>query len=493
MFPLHRECELKSQTQAPATTLPSDGNDVPSAAYRLALVAIFLVAIVLRILRAQLPDDTVYADDVFQILEPAHRLVFGYGYVAWEYVAGIRNWVLPGAVALILGSLDRIGIDQPEVYGPIITGIAILVSLIPIDVARRTAQLLGGVRAGLLAAIGAAIYPPLLFAAQKITPEIIAGYALAAALLFSLKAGRGSAAASGLLCGIVTGLRIHYAPALLVIIWIVFVRRQRDLTSVGIALVAGAAAFSVFGVVDWLTWGIPFVSYARAIEVNIVYGVAAKFGEMPPFYYITLFPFGIGLALIASLDWQRTCWLLIPALVVLFVHSLIGHKEPRFVFAIHALTVTAIAIPLADWTRPAAKRRLLGAAVCLCSVFVCIKSYLVTSQPVALIVADYRAAISALRTQSDMQALAAYGVGLYNFPGAYWLHRNIPIIQEANVPAKGIPGGVTHIIVNTGTPVIDGFETMRTFDHLEIRKRLVIVPGTPLPPIDWSMPAIFAW
>lgn len=473
--------------------ISAGSGDMPGNAYRLAVVVIFLVAIAMRILRAQLPDDTFYADDVFQILEPAHRLAFGYGYVPWEFVAGVRNWLLPGLLALILGGLNSIGLGQPEFYGPIITGLAILISLIPIDVARRSAQLLGGERAGLLAAIGAAIYPPLLFASQKITPEILAGYALAAALLFALKTGRRSAAASGLLCGIVSGLRIHYGPALLVIVWIVFVRRQRDVTSVVVALASGAAAFSMFGVVDWLTWGMPFVSYVRAIEVNILYGVAARFGEMPPYFYVAAFPFGICLALIAALDWQRTRWLLMPILVVLLVHSLIGHKEPRFVFAIHALTITAIAIPLADWIRPTNARRLLGMGICLCSVFVCLKSYLVPSLPGALLVADYRAAISDLRTEPDMRALAAYGVGLYNFPGAYWLHRNIPIIHEEQLPPQGVPTGVTHIIVSADTPEVDGFQTTRAFDYLEVRRRVGIVPEAPLPPIDWSMPPIFAW
>ena len=33
----------------------------------------------------------------YQSLEPAHRLVFGYGMLAWEFIEGARNWALPGA------------------------------------------------------------------------------------------------------------------------------------------------------------------------------------------------------------------------------------------------------------------------------------------------------------------------------------------------------------------------------------------------------------
>lgn len=477
----------------PTRPPPCDSDKASSSGYGAATVAIFLIALALRVWRAQLPDDTAYADDVFQMLEPAHRLVFGYGYVAWEFVAGIRNWLLPGVLALILEGLSKMGLDQPETYGPAVTGLAIIISLVPIEVARRTAHLLGGHRAGLLAAAGTAIYPPLLFAAQKITPEILAGYILAAALLLALRTSRRSGAASGLLCGFVAGLRLHYAPALLVIAWVIFVRRQRDWTSVSFAAASGAASFSLFGLVDWLTWGIPFVSYLRAIEVNILYGVAARFGEMPAYFYIGAFPFGMGLALIAALDWPRTRWLLLPVAAILLVHAMIGHKEPRFVFAIHALIVAAIAVPLADWTRKGAERRPLAVAVCLCSIAICAKSYLMPGQPGALLVADYRSAIADLRAEPDMRALAAYGVSLYDFPGAYWLHRNIPIIHEENIPSTGIPSGVTHIVVVAGAPATDGFEIVRTYTQLEVRKRANTVPEAVLPPVDWSMPSIFSW
>ena len=38
-------------------------------------------------------DDGIYwPDEIHQSLEPAHRLVFGYGLIAWEFIEGARNW-----------------------------------------------------------------------------------------------------------------------------------------------------------------------------------------------------------------------------------------------------------------------------------------------------------------------------------------------------------------------------------------------------------------
>lgn len=465
----------------------------PDQAYRIMIAAIFLVAIALRVLRAQLPDDSAYPDDLFQMLEPAHRLVFGYGYVAWEFIVGIRNWLLPGLLALVLRGLVAIGLDQPESYGPAVIGLSVILSLIPIEAARRAAQLIGGARAGILAAACAAIYPPMIYAAQKITPEILAGYAFACALLFALKTDRRSAVVSGLLCGVVAGLRFHYVPALLAIAWFIFTRRGRTPTEIIWAVGAGLASFSLFGVVDWITWGVPFVSYVRAIEVNILYGVASQFGVMPVYFYVAVFPFGVALIALAAVNWQRTKWFVVPAAIILIVHSMIGHKEPRFVFAIHVLTVTTIAIPLSDWTGNNAPRRPLALAICFCMIFMCAASFLRAPQPIARLSADYHAAISELRTEPNLRALAVYGVSIYYFPGAYWLHENIPIIQaqDAQIP-ENIPSGVSHIIVGPGTPAIDGFETVRAFDQLELRRRSTINPDAPLPPIDWSMPMIFS-
>ena len=40
-----------------------------------------------------------WPDEVHQSLEQAHRLVFGYGFVPWEYQLGARSWILPGLLA----------------------------------------------------------------------------------------------------------------------------------------------------------------------------------------------------------------------------------------------------------------------------------------------------------------------------------------------------------------------------------------------------------
>src|SRR5438445_9338091 len=61
-------------------------------------------------------DDGIYwPDEIYQSLEPAHRLVFGYGIVPWEFIDGARNWAFPAFVAGLF-QVGRLFGDDPRGY-----------------------------------------------------------------------------------------------------------------------------------------------------------------------------------------------------------------------------------------------------------------------------------------------------------------------------------------------------------------------------------------
>jgi phosphatidylinositol glycan class B len=57
------------------------------------------LAILLRLQPILVEPSAVWPDEIFQTSEPAHRLVFGSGLVAWEFQLGERSWLLPGIIA----------------------------------------------------------------------------------------------------------------------------------------------------------------------------------------------------------------------------------------------------------------------------------------------------------------------------------------------------------------------------------------------------------
>jgi hypothetical protein len=84
---------------------------------RWVLAASLALGLVLRLLIVFGGDEgIIWPDEVYQSFEPAHRLVFGYGFVAWEFIDGARNWALPGLVAFWLKLCALLGGDSPFVY-----------------------------------------------------------------------------------------------------------------------------------------------------------------------------------------------------------------------------------------------------------------------------------------------------------------------------------------------------------------------------------------
>src|SRR5205823_6543356 len=92
----------------------------PSVAERraglLLLVAALAVGGLLRLWLALTEIGVFHSDEIFQSLEPAHWLIFGYGLLPWEFVQGARSWAFPGFCAALLELASLIGLGQPAAY-----------------------------------------------------------------------------------------------------------------------------------------------------------------------------------------------------------------------------------------------------------------------------------------------------------------------------------------------------------------------------------------
>jgi hypothetical protein len=141
-------------------------------------------------------------------------------------------------------------------------------------------------------------------------------------------------------------LRISYAPcALMPVATLVLSKRWRLL----IPLALGASGpLLLFGVVDWVTWGAPFVSFTRYVQFNMIDGKAAQFGIEAPDYYLRLIrtqlPHTIWLVAALCLFGARAGWL--PTLTACGTVALLGtqgHKEARFVVLFWPLCLIAAA------------------------------------------------------------------------------------------------------------------------------------------------------
>ncbi|CAA7031370.1 unnamed protein product [Microthlaspi erraticum] len=76
---------------------------------------IFLLCLAFRVVNALLIQTYFNPDEHWQSLEVAHRNVFGYGYLTWEWKRGIRSYLHPMTFAFLYKVLQLTGLDTPYV------------------------------------------------------------------------------------------------------------------------------------------------------------------------------------------------------------------------------------------------------------------------------------------------------------------------------------------------------------------------------------------
>jgi hypothetical protein len=236
-----------------------------------------------------------------------------------------------------------------------------------------------GIQGTWIAGLFTALWPDLWLMAPHPLEEILAADILVPAIyLIGVADNLKRVAWAGFLLGMAFTLRLQLAPAI-AIAGIVLCGRPpwRWLA----ALPAGAAPVLAVGLLDWATWGEPFRSFWLNIYLNVFRGVAAhEFGTEPLTYYIFMM----------GLDWFWTfpvilvlAWFgarRVPlagslALVILLTHSLISHKEYRFIFPAIALAIPLAGLGLAELAArlqqagALSRGRIFLGAVLLCGPF----------------------------------------------------------------------------------------------------------------------------
>ena len=213
-----------------------------------------LAAFVLRVAAGLAGDWYVRPDEVFQYLEQAHRLVFGYGQVFWEFRFGMRSWLLPAIPALPIFLCKLAGLAHPDFYIPAVkifnSALSLALPLGMYGFARHAA----GERAGRYALLFGCFWHEFVVFASHTFAEQYAAFALFAALaLLTPKAGAARLVCAGFLLGAVCAMRFPYAPAVAVLALALL--RAYPLRLWLPAAAAAVCALLLWGWLDFATWG----------------------------------------------------------------------------------------------------------------------------------------------------------------------------------------------------------------------------------------------
>ena len=458
------------------------------------LVLLVLIAVGSRLVPIVFVPSVHWGDEIFQAIEPAHRLVYGYGLVPWEFQLGMRSWLLPGAVAGLM-EVSRLVGDGPEYYLPVVaTGFALLASA-PVLCCFLWARRWFGLAGAFAAAALVAIAPELVYFGARTLTETAAAHLLVIGC-FLLESGypdssRRRLFAAGILLGLACLLRIHLAPAVaLVMLWKSWGRWRERLPVV----VAGGLVAILFGaVLDWLTLGYPLASLWRNFLFNVIDGVSSDFGTEKWNFYLLgeLGLWGSALLFIvaAALLGARVLPVLLAAAVAIVgVHSGVAHKEYRFIYPAVLLIMVLAGLGIAQLTEWAAewlgrrgvKKHLAGAAsaALLLGYSGVLMLGVWTNPTMAQLRSRVHDNLLAMSFTAKLPAIC--GVGLYGAEGRDWvmyggysrLHRPLPMYWPANQAelAAAAPAFDT-LLYSVAPPPALGFETTACFGEICVARR----------------------
>ncbi len=323
-----------------------------SVAERFDLAQALALALVLRL--AVLTFATpAHPDEVFQYLETAHRLVFGQGIVTWEWREGIRGWLLPLATSLPM----RVGawIDPG---GPLYLiapkALMVLASLTTVVVAWRLGERISRFHAQWAGFIAATWFEFIYFAPHVLSETLSIALILPAALVLVAKdrwTGRRIGLAAALLsCAV--AVRFQNAPAVTTLVLACCAtdlrRTWRPL------LLGGLLGLAPSALCDLSQGATPFLWVFENIRLNLVEHRAEGFSSSGPLGFATeIWPrlalWTVPLLVLAAVGARRYPALAWMAVANLLFHSVIAHKEYRFILLSTCVAVILAAIGTADW------------------------------------------------------------------------------------------------------------------------------------------------
>ncbi len=384
---------------------------------------------------AALPFAQLHSDEIGQYMEQAHRLVFGYGVIPWEYRVEMRSWLMP---VLLSSPMALGGAVAPDSMAYLILPRILMAccSLSILWAGWRLGRAISPTHGWLALIVAAIWFEYIVFGARTLTePLATAAILPAAAILLAGEATKRQIIAAGALLALGCIFRFHFGPAVVVIaLTALWGRWDRfwPLAAGGLAMAA------VSSIVDLAMGQAPFQWIITNVQFNIMNDVASEFGVSPPYGYLTnqLGQWGlwtlpiVGLSTLGARHYPA---LFAAALVNLALHSLIGHKEYRFVF----LTITILillaafgSVDLIKRLRPGGARLLPYATV---PVWMVASVSLGATEPRSLIWTKFDPTMTLVHQAGKLPSTCGFAFEHREFwtSGGYAaLHRNVPVYME---------------------------------------------------------------
>ena len=294
--------------------------------------ALLALAIALRIFTFD-AYSAHHQDETIQYLEQAHRIVFGYGFVPWEYRYFIRSWLIP----LLLVPPMQLGEwlnPSGTLYLVLPRAMIAAVNFIPVIAAWFIGKRISTTHAVVGMAVMALWVECVLFSVQTLSESLAVACFFAAVALLRREARFGAIAAAGALMALAGLFRFQFGPAIALY---ALLTAGNDRRMWGALLLGGLPVVAGGGLLD-LAMGLrPYEWILNNYHANIAQGRMKEIGGVETWYYVKAIPHYWKWAVVPILvflahGWRRNPALLAAALLNIAVHQFVGHKEYRYLW-----------------------------------------------------------------------------------------------------------------------------------------------------------------
>jgi hypothetical protein len=268
---------------------------------------------------------------------------------------------------------------------------------------------------------------------------------------------------AGLALGGAVAFRFHLAPAVAIAVAMGCRLEGRERW---VPVLAGALSPVLFlALLDWATWGVPLASVLNNFIGNVVADRASSYGVDPANWYLAAIVDRYGALLVllapfALVGSVRAPILLATAVVVVASHSLVPHKEYRFIYpAMLCLTAlaglgfgTCATLLRRQFRVEAVEATALPVAIGVMVVATLVASLAPTAQRRMFLRHNALNAFAALHGDPDVCGIAYADGRVYEYPGYSGLHRRVPFYLLSSLQAAHAENAANVIVAQIRSP-----------------------------------------
>ncbi|MFH1403145.1 MAG: glycosyltransferase family 39 protein [Candidatus Altiarchaeota archaeon] len=277
----------------------------------------------------------MHFDNLYQLLEPAHRMVFGYGFVPWEYVHGMRSMLQPTLIALVFKLGFNIGFTGVNSIVFINRIIITICSMALLYIIYEASSVVYGRKAGFYS-LFFGVFSGLLWVWSADTSSTIPAtlFTTLSMLLFYRAWNEGSGNnyfISGISMGV--AFMFRFDSMLFIVPLTLFTLAGKKYKNIGFFVRGMVVMLALQGVLDYITWGSFLHSPISFVSQNLYHSKSSLFGTHPPYFYVVVLALHMSCLFLLPYAVERKPGFIFLSMSLVFfflAYSLVPHKEMRF-------------------------------------------------------------------------------------------------------------------------------------------------------------------